>query len=132
MFDDMRRMRYRKVEVYVDLSGTFGGDCLELAIDGGPSQKTTEHLTIAGPKLKKCIIKEHPDDADVAVDVRVSAQPEDYVMSKASLRNLEEELANNLEANSDDSEQHVDEFFMYMPDIEQDSEDNSEENLDSD
>ncbi|KAM6543758.1 hypothetical protein CsatB_008205 [Cannabis sativa] len=133
MFDDVRRKRYRKVEVYVDLFGTFGGDCLELAVVGGPSQKTTiKHSTIAGPKLKRCIIEELPDDADVVVDVRVSAQPEDYVMSKAALKNLEEELADYLEASSGDSEQHVDELFMYMPDIEEDSEDNSVENLDND
>ena len=45
-----------------------------------------------GHKLKRYIIEELPDDADVVVDARVSAKTDDYVMSKAELRDLHEEL----------------------------------------
>lgn len=132
MFDDMRQKRYRKVEVYVDVSGKFG------VVDGSPNsefdasgeknqelalvcaQRTTVDYTPPRPKLKGCIIEELPDDAEVVVDARVSAQADDYVMSKAELRDLQEEMewAENLQDGSGESDHGEGDFFMYIPGME--------------
>ncbi|KAM6563311.1 hypothetical protein CsatB_023309 [Cannabis sativa] len=117
MFEDMRQQRYRKVDVYADLSGTFGGNNGELAIVPVDANVSVENTPPAGSKLKRCIIEELPDDANVIVDARVSARPDDYVMSKAVMRDVEEELAENLQDSSGDSDDGVDEFVVYMPDI---------------
>uniref|UniRef100_A0A803NJX2 Uncharacterized protein n=1 Tax=Cannabis sativa TaxID=3483 RepID=A0A803NJX2_CANSA len=77
MFEDMRRKRYRKVDVYADLFGTFRGNSVELAVVYGQVPKTTVDNTPPGTKLRICIIEELPDDANVTVDARVSARPKD-------------------------------------------------------
>ena len=130
MFDDMRRKKYTKVDIYVDDNSSFGvhasstsdldasgKDNMELAIVCAERSRVDNDTP--GPMLKRCTIEELPDDEDIVVDARVSAQPDDYVMSKAELRDLEEELqwAANLEAGSGEADDGEGEFIMYMPDM---------------
>ena len=131
MFEDMRKNNYCKAEVYADASGKFGADAPELDAFAEKDQgmaivcseiREVDYTPPPGPKLKRCIIEELPDDADVPVDARVSAREDDYVMSNAELRELEEELewAENLESANGENEVEDDgeeEFFMYMPGV---------------
>ena len=130
MFEDMRQKRYRKVDVYVDVSGKFGvadGVATSELVGYGDKnhelavvcpQRTRFNNTPSGPKLNRCIIEELLDDADVVVDARVSAQADDYVMSNAEMRELNEELEWAARAGSGQSDEEAAEFFMHMPDME--------------
>ncbi|KAM6555789.1 hypothetical protein CsatB_002808 [Cannabis sativa] len=70
MFEDTRQKRYRKVDVYADLSGTFGGNNAELAVVTVDANVIVDNTPPARTKLRRCIIEELLNDANVTVDAR--------------------------------------------------------------
>lgn len=139
-FDDMRRKKYRKVNIYVNNNNICG---VHASTTSDVDASATENMELSlvcverirvdndtpGPMLKRFIIEKLPSNADVVVDARVSAKQDDYVMSKVELRDLQEELewAENLEADSGESYHGEGEFFMHMHDMEDLMEDFSDD-----
>ena len=62
--------------------------------------------------LKRCVIEELPNDADVRVDVVVSAKADDYVMDKREF----EMVINGYEDVEGEEGDGEEEFVMHMPD----------------